>query len=104
MRMRAELGFLLSVALLLVPALASACDLSCSLQQLASDCHAAKPTPVQTETAPPISPAPGMHQHEHIARTVKSVGGNPKFQAPAAEAALIFQRLTARLKPCPTKP
>ncbi len=72
MRMRAVLGLFLSVGLLVVPALASACDLSCSLEQLASDCRAAKPIPVRTETAAPMSPGPGLHHHHHGAQNAKS--------------------------------
>ena len=72
MRMRAILGPLLSVGLLVVPALASACDLSCALEQLASDCRAARPIPVRTETAAPMSPGPGLHHHHHSAQNAKS--------------------------------
>jgi hypothetical protein len=71
MRMRVVLGLLLSMGLLVVPALASACDLSCSLQQLASDCPAAKPVPVRTEPAAPISPAPGSPHHHHSEQNAK---------------------------------
>src|SRR5713226_7161636 len=72
MRMRAVLGLFLSVGLLVVPALASACDLSCALQQLASDCREAKPIPVRTETAAPMSPGPALHHHHHSAHNANS--------------------------------
>jgi hypothetical protein len=72
MRMRAILGLLLSVGLLVVPALASACDLSCSLQQLASDCREAGSIPLRTETAAPMSPGPELHHHHHSAHNAKS--------------------------------
>jgi len=72
MRMRVVLGLFLSVGLLVVPALASACDLSCSLQQLAPDCRAARPIPVRTETAAPMSPAPGLHHHHHSTQNAQS--------------------------------
>jgi hypothetical protein len=72
MRVRAVLGFLLSMGLLVVPALASACDLSCSLQQIASECRAVNPLPVRTETPAPMSPRPGLHHHHHSADNAKS--------------------------------
>jgi hypothetical protein len=72
MRMRAASALFLSMGLLVVPALATACDLSCSLQQLASDCRAANPIPVQAETAAPMSPGPGLHHNHHSAHNAKS--------------------------------